>query len=719
MTVASLRVELESFCQQFTAVLEPFSAALDQGTESLRDAAEASFEPLLNDVQDNRHRLKILLDRARQQHTYLVIFGPLKSGKSTLMNAISGAYVSEVTSLPAYPCLVYVKEGESHSFSSTAFNGDRSSYSSRDELHASLETAHAALAQRLREADAAGTAFNPAQDFTEAIRRIDFTMPAPFLRESGTILVDTPGLYTKMKYSYGQLTRDFRDTAACAVFVVKTDNLFYEQVFAEFADLLGVFSRVFLVVNIDSSKQDLRSDGSLQPALEQRDPKRILAAFENLTVSAQLRSAIDNGRLRIHLIDLLQSARRSLQAGQPLTPPAEASGPEGSAPTTAATEPQPGFDHFLQDLTDYLNSSEYIVEFMGDSLRQADSILHEVRGRVHAPEVDAYRAEIEALHLRTETSRQQLLSLQQLRRLEWSGALDELCAGIRQQVTEHSGSVLPELEKSLQREVEAWIGNDESMQDLVEHRIGSKILELCQHARARAIDIFDRACRDRNSGIRIEGAVRSRLQELELSFEQIYPAFQPRLRQQLEATPELPSPAGLQQLLPLRRRWLDWLLCRSDARVRQHLFGSDNPSARPFSAKAKARRLSEEGIHEFCCAAGDYARQCNLIALHEVLENLFREYREAFQADSSQQMEARQQERQREFDAVTNQLEQRQQVLQRLDQLDAACDELEGEIGQLQGRFIPHRAVFDLRHGEDRLESRPASSESPEDSTNA
>ena len=32
--------------------------------------------------------------------------GPLKSGKSTLLNAISGSYVSEVTTLPAYADLV-------------------------------------------------------------------------------------------------------------------------------------------------------------------------------------------------------------------------------------------------------------------------------------------------------------------------------------------------------------------------------------------------------------------------------------------------------------------------------------------------------------------------------------------------------------------------------------------------------------------------------------
>ena len=71
------------------------------------------------------------------------------------------------------------------------------------------------------------------------------------------ILVDTPGLYSRMNFGYDVLTREFRDGAACAVFVVKTDNLFLEQVFAEFNQLLGLFSRIFIVVNVDSGKRDL------------------------------------------------------------------------------------------------------------------------------------------------------------------------------------------------------------------------------------------------------------------------------------------------------------------------------------------------------------------------------------------------------------------------------------------------------------------------------
>jgi hypothetical protein len=58
------------------------------------------------------------------------------------------------------------------------------------------------------------------------------------------------------------------------VFVVKTDNLFLEQVFAEFNQLLGLFSRIFIVVNVDCGKARPAPDGSLQPSAESQSPER-------------------------------------------------------------------------------------------------------------------------------------------------------------------------------------------------------------------------------------------------------------------------------------------------------------------------------------------------------------------------------------------------------------------------------------------------------------
>jgi hypothetical protein len=84
-----------------------------------------------------------------------------------------------------------------------------------------------------------------------------------------------------MNFGYDVLTKEFRDSAACAVFVVKTDNLFLEQVFAEFTQLLDLFSRIFLVINVDSNKRDLQPDGSLQPSAESIEPERIIDAVHD------------------------------------------------------------------------------------------------------------------------------------------------------------------------------------------------------------------------------------------------------------------------------------------------------------------------------------------------------------------------------------------------------------------------------------------------------
>ena len=133
-----------------------------------------------------------------------------------------------------------------------------------------ITDSHHALARQIRQAEDHGIEFDPRTHFSEAIRRVDVKLPVPTLAESGTVLVDTPGLYSRMNFGYDVMTREFRDSAACAVFVVKTDNLFFEQVFAEFNQLLDMFSRIFIVINVDSSKRDLLPDGTLARARKVR-----------------------------------------------------------------------------------------------------------------------------------------------------------------------------------------------------------------------------------------------------------------------------------------------------------------------------------------------------------------------------------------------------------------------------------------------------------------
>ena len=89
-----------------------------------------------------------------------------------------------------------------------------------------------------------------------------------------------------MRFGYDRMTRDFRNAAACAIFVVKSDTLFLEQVFTEFNQLLELFSRIFLVINMDTTKRDVGPDGKLLPSLATHRPPLGRARPENTLGSA-------------------------------------------------------------------------------------------------------------------------------------------------------------------------------------------------------------------------------------------------------------------------------------------------------------------------------------------------------------------------------------------------------------------------------------------------
>lgn len=709
MTIDRIRVELKEFCQQFSTSLKPFSESLDETLQALRQVkVDEGIQPVLDEVLENRHRLKILQDKAHQQHAYLVIFGPLKSGKSTLMNAISGSYVSEVTSLPAYPCLVYVHEGEEHRIATTNFNGDEATFPSARSLNEHVQTAHEELAERIRQADESDLAFNPAQDYKEAIRRIDFTLPAPYLRESGTILVDTPGLYAKMRYNYGQLTRDFRDTAACAVFVVKTDNLFFERVFEEFADLLEVFSRVFLVVNIDSTKQDLGPDGELQPSLERENPAKIIETFENLTVSAPIRSAIRDGRLRIYAIDLLQTAQQSLRVqeaedaapGEEATVSAEAGesqpedtgelAEEGAAGGSSDESPvaRIGFPAFLKDLTDYLNSSDYLVEFMADSLRQTYSILREVGEQSKSPQMHAFREGIEELRSRSNHLHQQLREVRQLEEDSWDGPMDELTREIRQQLTEHTAAVLPELKTRAEAAVTTWLEEDESMEDLLKNRIQPLLRKACGESREKARTLLDDTCSTRNSGLRLSAGLVDRIHGIGLQFDDIYPHFKPRVAETLAEECELPHPEAIQEQLPLKKTFVDYLLFRSPAKIRKQVFGETVPSDKEVPVSVKTKRFDEAAVSALHESVNSYLESVFRDCLEKPADELLAEFRKTFLEQASERLKSKVDELDHAARQAKKRLEDRRLVAGAMDGLETKSETLGAEVSRLYDTFV-------------------------------
>src|SRR6188508_879912 len=98
-----MRTLLSAFCEQFDAIARPLKDPLDRACDTLSGAPiDLPARRVLPGLREVRQQFDALVEKVAAQQSYVLIFGPLKSGKSTLMNAVSAAYVSEVTCLPAY-----------------------------------------------------------------------------------------------------------------------------------------------------------------------------------------------------------------------------------------------------------------------------------------------------------------------------------------------------------------------------------------------------------------------------------------------------------------------------------------------------------------------------------------------------------------------------------------------------------------------------------------
>ena len=571
-----MKTEITKFCAESLAALKPLPDALNQTVEHLEAGSEKELlAPVLHTLNDVRARLRSLVEKLTTQQAYLLIFGPLKSGKSTLMNALSASYVSEVTSLPGYPCLVFVRHAEQPHFSATRYNGRETVFADGRVLKEVISDSHFALAEQIRASEKRGEAFDPRTTFTEAIRRIDIKLPVQSLAESGTVLVDTPGLYSRMNFGYDVLTKEFRDSAACAVFVVKTDNLFLEQVFAEFTQLLDLFSRIFLVINVDSNKRDLQPDGSLQPSAESAEPQRVIEAFTTLCMAGPLRRAYEDGRLRLHAVDLLNAASSFLSNGN-------GAAQEDDRQRTA-------FSSFVKDLTDYLNSSDYTHEFIRDSLRQGTLFCQEAITAAKGEAFEELRNKQQQFREEVAGVEEKIAALERLRSANWEAAFDPVKRQHAERTTDAISTRSAQLGKDLHAVLEGWYESGESLRDLVDTKWTPLLREGGALLGKECAASLRRALETPLGGAEPGAATIIDLQAAGLSLAPVAAQAQSALN-----TP--PDFSGYDVTigiddLPVRKTIGDWLLFRGLASVRRRLFGDD--LALPVAAETKAKRLQD------------------------------------------------------------------------------------------------------------------------------
>jgi GTPase SAR1 family protein len=555
-----MKTEITRFCEACLHDLQPLPAALEAAAKQLEQGTDKALlaTPLaaLNDVQA---RLRALVEKLGNQQAYLLIFGPLKSGKSTLMNAISGSYVSEVTSLPGYPCLVFVRHAERQRFSVTRYNGRETVFANGTVLKDVIDDSHVALAHQIRATEGRGEAFDPRTHFTEAIRRIDIRLPVQTLGESSTVLVDTPGLYSRMNFGYDMLTREFRDTAACALFVVKTDNLFLEQVFAEFNQLLGLFSRIFLIINVDSNKRDLQPDGTLLPSAESQHPEKIIEAFTTLSMAGPMRAAYDEKRVRIHAVDLLGAAS-SFLTGQ-------RNGESAEHPERAA------FDAFLSDLTDYLNSSDYTTAFIRDSLRQGSTLCDEACAAATSDPICQLLEKQEALTTQMRELDERIEATDRLLKADWDSTFEKVRAENSRSIAAAARVAAERLGMEMRSALDKWYETPTSLKALEVKRWNPLLTEagnsLAEQTRTRVRNLIGTSL----GGAEPAASIMTDLHAVGFRLGSAAHAGQTAL------TTEDNTAAYAGEInetdVPVRKSFVDWLLFRSQATVRRRLFGED------------------------------------------------------------------------------------------------------------------------------------------------
>jgi hypothetical protein len=575
-----MRTLLSQFCEEFEKHIRPLLAPIDRSAELLSSiGGELPCAPLQRDLRERRKQFEALAKKVADQQAYVLIFGPLKSGKSTLMNALSATYVSEVSSLPAYPCMVFVSHSEKRESTATFYNGETKSFANHAELHLYVERAHTELAARIRSTEERGEQFEPEVHYPEALRRIDISLPAGDLAQSGAVLVDTPGLYSRMKFGYDEMTRQFRNSAACAIFVVKSDNLFLQQVFEEFNQLLELFSRIFLVVNLDTNKRDLDAEGNLVPSLEQEDPLRIIDAFEKLAMSAPLKRAAESGKLRIYPVGLLNAASSRLRASHA----------PGETPANVF-HGQASFDAFRTDLTDYLNSTDYLVAFLGDSLRHASSLLEETRRLCSHPTVFALARKSAALEAEKVNSERALTALEHLSAFEWAGAFSELQEELGATIHEREREIGDKASDKLEDYLTRWFDSDASLVQLIDKQWIPTLASYQEELADDVSEALETHVKDGHAGVRLPVSIAQDLVLAGIDLGDIGRESMERVdRSVVLPKPEAPLRA---EQIPVKKRFWDWVLFRSSASVCKRTFGAKKPTT-SIPLETKAARLGK------------------------------------------------------------------------------------------------------------------------------
>ena len=244
---------------------------------------------------------------------------------------------------------------------------------------------------------------------------------------------------------------------------------------------------------------------------------------------------------------------------------------------------------FTGDLTHYLNSTEYLTAFLGDSLRQADHLLTGLGDVCASEPVDELTESLTKWAAERERAQTMLASIRRLQKFPWDETLARMRDDVVRITRERAGDLRRETAEEAEGALARWYDGDASLAALVHDDLGA-VLSKCRDAMIeKARDVSATVLSSDVASAMVRRDASEDLSRVHVSVADIARQLEGTVRSAAEdrsVAPEIPP-----RVIPVRKRLLDWLLLRGQAAVRRSVFGPDDSPTKPIPRIVKQRRL--------------------------------------------------------------------------------------------------------------------------------
>jgi hypothetical protein len=388
----------------------------------------------------------------------------------------------------------------------------------------------------------------------------------------------------------------------------------------------------------------------------------------------------------------------------------EVVGEEAATEEIAPEEPEvpwgSRFEHLTEDLAEYLNSSDYLHDFMHDSLSFGDTLAANATSLINNDASQALRVGNQKIHERAQQVRSKLTYLKDLEEIDWDAAFDAVHTEKDRILHELSQKYAARLGTTLQQALDEWMETDESLQALLETHLNDKIKSETADDLAATVKRLHVLLDNQHGGARFSLKHVKAFEHTELDLANLLPGMLRDLGAGIQ--PESGLIAVDSEQLPIKRNFLDIILFRSEAKLREQLFGEDLTNE--ISVRKKQQRLVGAAHEELAAMIARFPSEALPSIQKAYIDTVFQQYVTEFREAVRQQIASLKQRltsRQTEFDG---QLVKSREIQIVFDEFQVLAREFTESLGRLRGQYraeprIPEVEMVEAVETEEVLES--------------